>query len=281
MKKSYLVILLGLIVIISALIIPRDDTASSIPPTYQTLTTSEASIPSEMIEATKYKEISTKKDLISILSRNERVLNFYKLQLNTYVSLEQRNTHRDICNYFIQQIERNNAIYQEQLENILIEEERIRKEALQHSPSQADCQQDKYAAATYIWNYLKDKGYNNYVCAGILGNIMTEVGGNTLYIQWWLYGDSYYGMCQWNRGYSAIWGTDLKTQCDFLMSNIEYEIDTFGFCYQSGFRYDNFCQLQNPQAAARCFAKAYERCGSGSYGIRESNALIAYNYFVG
>ena len=113
MKKSYLVILLGLIVIISALIIPRDDTASSISPTYQTLTTSEASIPSEMIEATKYKEISTKKDLISILSRNERVLNFYKLQLNTYVPLEQHNMHRDICNYFIQQIERNNAIYQE------------------------------------------------------------------------------------------------------------------------------------------------------------------------
>ena len=113
MKKSYLVILLELIVIISAFIIPRDDTTSSIPPTYQTLTTSEASIPSEMIEATKYKEISTKKDLISILARNERVLNFYKLQLNTYVPLEQHNTHRDICNYFIQQIERNNAIYQE------------------------------------------------------------------------------------------------------------------------------------------------------------------------
>ena len=102
MKKSYLVILLGLIVIISALIIPRDDTASSIPPTYQTLTTSEASIPSEMIEATKYKEISTKKDLISILARNERVLKFYKLQLNTYVPLEQHNMHRDILHYFIQ-----------------------------------------------------------------------------------------------------------------------------------------------------------------------------------
>ena len=74
MKKSYLVILLGLIVIISALIIPRDDTASSIPSTYQTLTTSEASIPSEMIEATKYKEISTKKDLIFI--RIQIFLNF-------------------------------------------------------------------------------------------------------------------------------------------------------------------------------------------------------------
>lgn len=281
MKKGYLVILLGLIVTISALIIPGTDTANFISPTYQTLTTSEASIPSEMIEATEYKEISTKEGLTSILARNERVLKSCELQLNTYAPPGQRNMHRDICSYFIQQIEQNNVVYQEQLENILIEEERIRKEALQHSPNQANCQEDKYAAATYIWNYLKDKDYNDSVCAGILGNIMTEVGGNTLYIQWWLYGASYYGMCQWNKAYSAIWGTDLKTQCDFLMSNIEYEIDTFGFCYQSGFRYNNFCQLQNPQAAARCFAKAYERCGSGSYGIRESNALIAYNYFVG
>ena len=28
------------------------------------------------------------------------------------------------------------------------------------------------------------------------------------------------------------------------------------------------------------FAKAYERCGSGSYGVRQINALKAYNYFV-
>ena len=102
MKKSYLVILLVLIVTVSALVIPRDDTVNAVPSTYQTLTTSEASIPSEMIEATKYKELSTKEDLISTLSRNERVLNFYKLQLNTYAPLEQRNMRRDICNYFIQ-----------------------------------------------------------------------------------------------------------------------------------------------------------------------------------
>mgnify|MGYP000782640779 FL=1 len=102
MKKSYLVILLVLIVTVSALMIPRDDTISAIPSAYQTLTTSEASIPSEMIEATKYKELSTKEDLTSILARNERVLNFYELQLNTYAPLEQRNMRRDICNYFIQ-----------------------------------------------------------------------------------------------------------------------------------------------------------------------------------
>ena len=72
---------------------------------------------------------------------------------------------------------------------------------------------------------------------------MCEVGGGTLYIQWWLYGSYYYGMCQWSKGYSEIWGADLKAQCDFLRNTIEYELNVFGFVYQSGFKYEDFCQL--------------------------------------
>ena len=113
-----------------------------------------------------------------------------------------------------------------------------------------------------------------------MGNIMCEVGGGTLYIQWWLYGSCYYGMWQWNNGYSEIWGTDLKAQCDFLRNTIEYELNVFGFVYQSGFKYEDFCQLQNAGAAAKAFAACYERCASGSYGIRQNNAIMAYNYFV-
>ena len=141
----------------------------------------------------------------------------------------------------------------------------------------------KYPIAIEIWNYLKDLGYNDYVCAGILGNIMAEVGGNTLYIQYWLYDSSYthYGMCQWNVNYyNEVKGTDLYSQLDFLMKTIKYEIDTFGFKYQKGFKYEDFINLTNYEEAALVFAKSYERCAAKHYRVRQTNAKVAYEYFV-
>ena len=137
----------------------------------------------------------------------------------------------------------------------------------------------EYPVATTIWNYLKDLGHNDYVAAGILGNIMAEVGGQTLYIQYWLSSSSYYGMCQWSRQYypEAI-GLNLEEQCDFLFNTIENEFNVFG--YIVGLSYEDFIQIENEQTAALAFAKVYERCGSGSYSVRQSNATEAYNYFV-
>ena len=138
----------------------------------------------------------------------------------------------------------------------------------------------EYPYATYVWRYLKNLGYNDYVCAGIMGNLMTEVGGQTLNIQYWLYGNGFYGMCQWNKAYPSIWGKDLAEQCNFLRDTIEYEFNTYGRNYQSGFNYQSFLSLTNSRSAALAFAKAYERCSSSTYGIRQNNAEKAYNYFV-
>lgn len=140
--------------------------------------------------------------------------------------------------------------------------------------------EEEYPEASYIWSYLKKLGYNNYVCAGILGNIMTEVGGNTLAVQPLIYGKGYYGMCQWSKWYSSIWGQPLDKQCDFLRDTIKYELDTYGSIYKKSFNYDKFLELKDCQQAALAFAKAYERCGSGSYKLRQQNAITAYNYFV-
>lgn len=140
--------------------------------------------------------------------------------------------------------------------------------------------EEKYPVATYIWNYLKDLGYNNQVCAGILGNIMAEVGGQTLNIQYNIENSQYYGMCQWNQAYSEVWGASLEEQCDFLRGTIEYEFDTFGYAYKKNFNYDSFLELTDVSKAALAFAKCYERCSSGSYSVRQNNAIIAYNYFI-
>ena len=87
-------------------------------------------------------------------------------------------------------------------------------------------------------------------------------------------------MCKWSKGSKGVWGADLKGQCKFLADSIRYEFNTFGSKYQKGFKYNNFIALKNERAAALAFAKCYERCGSGSYGIRQSNATKALQYFT-
>lgn len=163
------------------------------------------------------------------------------------------------------------------------EEERLAAEAAQKAAEEAKwaTKAVEYPSATQIWRYMKAQGWNDYVCAGIMGNLMAEVGGQTLDIRYTLSSSGYYGMCQWSRGYSQVWGAGLETQCDFLRDTIKYEFDTYGFKYQKGFNFNSFLNMTDAQQAALAFAKSYERCGSGSYGVRQKNALKAYNYFVG
>jgi hypothetical protein len=154
------------------------------------------------------------------------------------------------------------------------------KQTLKDSNWEAKAKQ--YPVATEIWLYMKDLGWSDAVCAGIMGNIMAEVGGQTLNINPYLSSSSYYGMCQWSkRYYPQIIGGSLEAQCNFLRDTIQKEINTYGSNYASGMNYSRFLQLTSPADVALCFAKSYERCASGSYGVRQSNAQKAYDYFVG
>lgn len=167
--------------------------------------------------------------------------------------------------------------YQEQVSAIEAEEARI--EAMWSEKS------GEYPVATQVWRYMKEElGWNDYVCAGVMGNMMAEVGGQTLNLQPYLYGHSganYYGLCQWSsRYYPSIQGADVDAQLDFLASTVKKELDTYGYLFRNGLNYEAFCNLTDAEDAAMAFAKAYERCGSGSYGVRQINALKAYNYFV-
>ena len=144
----------------------------------------------------------------------------------------------------------------------------------------------QYPVATKIWNFLKnDLGYSDAVAAGVMGNLMAEVGGQTLNIQPGLYGHGtnkgYYGICQWSKKYyPAVQGQDLDFQLYFLQQTVEGQFKTYGRLYQSGFTYADFCALEDEQAAALAFAKIYERCGSGSYNVRQRNATKALEYYT-
>lgn len=142
----------------------------------------------------------------------------------------------------------------------------------------------EYPTACYIWKYFKDLNYNNYVIAGILGNMMAETGGQTLDIQYKIYSSNkkYYGICQWNvEYYKEVKNASLKEQCEFLCNNIEYEINTFGYKYQENFKFEDFLSLEDAEQAALAFAKSYERCEASSHAQRAQNALVAYEYFKG
>ena len=161
------------------------------------------------------------------------------------------------------------------------EAEKLRKEQEQQALLAAAA--GEYPVATYVWNYMKGLGWSDAVCAGILGNMMAEVGGQTLKLQYGLYDSTglYYGLCQWHiRYYGQIHGASLEAQCNFLRDTIKSELDTYGYLYSYGMNYEQFLQLSNPSDVALCFAKVYERCGSAYYAVRQTNAMNAYNYYV-
>jgi hypothetical protein len=133
-----------------------------------------------------------------------------------------------------------------------------------------------YNQATQVWNSLRALGLNEYVCAGIMGNIMAEVGGQTLDISRWpQYSQgSYYGICQWSGSRKQRllndFGTTLDDQIRFLSVEL-FEVIPKG---------SSFYNMQDEKEAALYFAKYYERCGSGSYSVRQSNATKALQYFT-
>lgn len=138
---------------------------------------------------------------------------------------------------------------------------------------------NKYPEAAKVWYYLKNLGYNDYICAGIIGNLMSETGGNTLNLNPNLTTKNYYGICQWNKSYLKIWYKDLDSQCEYLKNTIKYEIDTYGDFYKKDFNYNDFLNIKDEREAALIFAKCYERCSSRSHSKRQDNATKALKYF--
>lgn len=129
----------------------------------------------------------------------------------------------------------------------------------------------EYDVAGQVYEYLNAQDMSDIVIAGILGNMMTECGGQTLDLQWSIYGydgSYYYGLCQWSLYYNpSVDGADIVGQLDYLMSNICTNMDYFGG------NYDDFCAITDPGAAAKYFCNYYER-GAGA-SIRAANAETA------
>lgn len=140
---------------------------------------------------------------------------------------------------------------------------------------------EKYKVAKQVWEYLDKEGYNDYVKAGIIGNMMTECGGQTLKLDYKAKNSSHYGLCQWSKKYcKTMYGASLNEQLKYLNKTMKTEFKSYGKRYKKGFTYNQFLSLQDEKAAARAFALCYERPGSKKTTKREKNAEKAYKYFT-
>lgn len=135
-----------------------------------------------------------------------------------------------------------------------------------------------YLATDYIVDTLLEAGYNRAVIAGIIGNCMTECGGQTMNLFVTASDDDFYGICQWSLYYCpGVKYADLAGQVDYLRNTIKKEFDTFGYLF--GYSFSDFMAITDASEAAKVFAEVYERCCPESYGIRQDNAEEAFDYY--
>lgn len=144
---------------------------------------------------------------------------------------------------------------------------------------------EEYPVATKVWLFLKNEmGYSDYVCAGIIGNMMAECGGQTLKLKWDARNkkSNCYGLCQWHpKYYPELQGTTLEEQLEHMRTSFPKTLSRYmDACYKKGFTYEDFLALEDPSEIAYIFCVVYERPGPGSYNVRRENAIKAYEYFT-
>ena len=152
----------------------------------------------------------------------------------------------------------------------------------------------EYPEATTVWFYMKDKfGWSDVACAGIMGNIMAEIGGGTLdFSNWNNDGANGYGMFQWTserrRLVKSIYGAapSIEEQLEFMYDElhgtdgVKNQISYIRFSDGTYCTPEYILNCETPEQVAKRFADNFERCNPAYRNPRKGYARIAYNYFV-
>lgn len=164
-------------------------------------------------------------------------------------------------------------------------EEQVTKLEEQHK---WEIRAQEFPVATKVWLYMKNEfGWNDIVCAGIIGNMMAECGGCWTSDLDWDAGKSGgpYGMIQWLGGRKqdlfAKYGNtpSVEDQLNFMKNEL---YGTNGVTKQvSDSQLNKIMNANSPEDCAYAFACYYERCGEGHRAPRRGYARTAYEYFVG
>ena len=140
-----------------------------------------------------------------------------------------------------------------------------------------------YPVATEIWLQMKSYGWTDAACAGIMGNIMRESGGDMLS---WIDPDAryngHYGLCQWSyKYYQDIhphdgWAPSIFEQIEYLRYTI---VNKKVLHYDYNFDEEYLKTVTDYREAARIFHEEYEVSGASSVP-RQNNAQDAWDWFV-
>lgn len=142
----------------------------------------------------------------------------------------------------------------------------------------------EYPVAAEVWEAMKEFGWSDIVCAGIMGNLMRETGGDTLNLRHDSDSHSGLGLVQWT-------GQRKKDMCNkyghspTIAEQVEFVKDElFGSNGVSGqvtdYQRDRIFNAETPEKCAAEFARWFERPASKNYSKRETNAKQAYDYFT-
>lgn len=144
---------------------------------------------------------------------------------------------------------------------------------------------EQYPEARQIWDTLISWGWSAETAAGIIGNMMAEIGGGTLNLSRWNSDKGCgYGLCQWTAGRA----TGIKNRYG-AYPNIEQQLQYMRdeLLGENGVRAQvteaqraQILQGQTPEQVAYAFATHFERCGVSYRARRQNYARIAYNYFT-
>lgn len=154
------------------------------------------------------------------------------------------------------------------------------------SSSSAKKPTGSYPVATQVWNYMKNEfGWNDIVCAGIMGNLMAECGGCwTADLDWDTHGSDGLGMVQWIgdrrkaivKKYGKI--PTVEEQLQFMYDELHGTNGVERQVTNSG--YKAIMEAKTPEDCAYAFAQYYERCHKNHRSARKGYARTAYEYFV-
>jgi len=139
----------------------------------------------------------------------------------------------------------------------------------------SDAKRQAYPVAARVWTLLREAGLSEACTAGIIGNMMSECGGQTLNLAPGTYSGGYYGLCMWSLYYfpeADRLGVD--DQVALLLRTLESNISAGGGSCAA------FMASADARTAARYFSDYYERPAVWSE-VRADNAERALEYFGG
>ena len=147
---------------------------------------------------------------------------------------------------------------------------------------------EKYPEARLIWDTMISWGWSPETCAGIIGNMMAEIGGKTLNLSDWdSNGGCGYGLIQWTDGrrtaiknrYGAY--PTIEEQLQFMKDEL---LGTNNTTQQVSNEVLNIILntsgKETPENIAYTFACYYERCHRNYRWMRRDLARTAYDYFI-